>query len=433
MRDNERKSMFIPNDIKESDLKPLLIGEDLHLHGKQQQGFFRSGHHYLILQDDHEIHDEIRIFAIDFNQSQLTFQKKTIAIKTPVYEEHILTRYSRFDPFNGQVVHIVLRYSQINNKKKLVFDIYFLNIVDFIKLDKIDKLTINSKEIDLKIVHDMDCFNEGNCKMFRLNGDPETNVLLFKACYSEDTGEEYDDDNPNWIYFPRACLDIVHLKDDKIWFVRRVEFQFKDMPGFLRYAPYVHYTNEGILFYQEVSDDFENNTLLIQEFDDNGSLNFAYTIPYGDTVSCFQSYGNFIYLYAMEKSDNPQFVSLLKLEEGQVRTLEKVDHNLIFAGNLSDNFFYNLKPSFRRFDRQLLPIYAKRRQPIKFSSFTILDANSKQKLVELTDFGLLSVSYSLNWNISEIGVTFFNDDNLSRNSRGKVFFKICRMNKKCCH
>ena len=139
-------------------------------------------------------------------------------------------------------------------------------------------------------------------------------------------------------YHPKACLDIINMKDEKVWFVRRIIIELKEMPEFSRYAPYMQYTNEGILFYQPY-DELENKTLSIQEFDCNGEYKFSYVIPYPGMVNRFQSYGNYIFLYGERKSDSPQYVRLIKLEDGQIRTIEKINEDLIFPGNSSEQFW----------------------------------------------------------------------------------------------
>ena len=370
--------------------------------------------------------DELRVHVINFNQKQLTLEKKLIVIKTPVYKEHIAFRDTHFDALSGQIVHIVQRRLE----KKLVYDIYHINIVDFMKLDKFDKLNklaISLKEKDLKFVYITDRFNEVTCKMFPLNGNSETNALLLTAFYSEETGEGSgsDDDSSTGIYHPRACLDIVHLKGGKIWFVRKILIKFEEMPGFLTSTtPYTHFTEKGILFYQETCDEMKNKTLSVQEFDCKGKHKFSYVIPYPGMVYCFQTYGSYIFLYAKQKSQNPRSVDLIKLEEGQIKTIEKINDALIFPGNPSDNFWYRLKPSFKRFDRVLLPIHATKRN---YNNFTTMDLTSKQKVTEITDFGLFSPKCRLNWNINEIGMTFFyNNDTFDENFRGKMYFKIYR-------
>ena len=58
MPGDEKKTMFVPPDVKERDIPPLLLGNNFSMKFHRQYGFFRTGEYYFILQDNFLKYDQ---------------------------------------------------------------------------------------------------------------------------------------------------------------------------------------------------------------------------------------------------------------------------------------------------------------------------------------------------------------------------------------
>ena len=328
MPGDEKKTMFVPPDIKESDIPPLLLGNNFSMKFHRQYGFFRTGEYYFILQDNFLKYDQELLYIVNFNRNKMALEKKLLFIESSGYEEDVV-KLSKLDPYNGKIVHMVQSISENPNGQgeEIVFDVFHINLADHLSsLGDYIELAIDRESSHLKIKYVIEQFNKAMIDMFTHHRDKEKTVLMFSAFYREDLNNNLHEEN--WLYFPRACIDIVNMKGKKIWHVKRIMITLKEMAGFLdcQYAPSIHQTDEGILFYQETEDENGDQVLQFQEFDSNGEYKHAYSVPCCGVVSSFQPYGNYFYLYSMLKRDEgDKHIRLIKLEEGEIKVIEKIE------------------------------------------------------------------------------------------------------------
>eukprot|EP00111_Clytia_hemisphaerica_P023194 TCONS_00068228-protein len=124
---NIPKSMFIPPSAKlgKDDLS-ISLG-DFHS-DHYDQGFDGSGKYYFILMD--EMKDNgVTVFVINFNETSNSIDKKQLKISIPVTFE--CKRSSFLFPYHGVIIHSLKRNE--DGGKKLVADLYFINICDLLR------------------------------------------------------------------------------------------------------------------------------------------------------------------------------------------------------------------------------------------------------------------------------------------------------------
>ena len=73
--------MFLPRDVKEGDIPPLLLGDDFYTSSNREEGFYRTGKYYLVNNWKHKGDKEIEIHVISFNRDKHAYEKKIITIK----------------------------------------------------------------------------------------------------------------------------------------------------------------------------------------------------------------------------------------------------------------------------------------------------------------------------------------------------------------
>ncbi|XP_066911504.1 uncharacterized protein [Clytia hemisphaerica] len=379
----EKKSLFMPADIDEKKIQPLALGDSFGWYPKQ--GFYGSGKYYLWLQDYYKNNDGIIVVhIIDFNKEELKYERKKLRIKIPETEGSS-KRNSELDFMSGKLVHTVERALKKKGKKELVLEIYYINMVDFINMDDFDEITIQKKKSDLRIIYDSEQYNELVFNLYNHHCQKETLVLSCQAFQAEER------ENHQIIVSNQVCLDFVHITSNKLLLNKRVIVNLKATPGFLDYVsvPHVHCNGDRILFYQE-TEDGEKEILSIQEFDCDG----------------------------MKSDVRKNRVRFVELKDGEMKL---VDSDRIFFGEPWRGLSYRLKTSFRRLDRRLLPTYTYTSGKKLFHQFTTYDFKTKEKVTEVFDFGLRNPSYSVNWNIFDIGMTYSD-----KTFHGNVFFKLCR-------
>ena len=266
---NEIKSLFMPKDIDEEKIQPLSLGKSFGWYPKQ--GFYGSGKYFLMLQDEYEKNDGVIIHIIHFNKEVLKYERKTLKIKTQKPEE-ILERSSELDPTTGKLVHIVKRAPKSKSLKEFILDLYCVNLIDFVKMNDFNEITIQKKKADLKIIFDAEQYNDFGFNIYDHHCEKETTVLTCQALCSEEC------DNSNHIIVSnQVCLDFVHITENKTLLNKRIIINLKATPGFLDYVstPQVHCNGDRILFFQETEDE-DKEILSIQEFDCYGKFKHAY-------------------------------------------------------------------------------------------------------------------------------------------------------------
>ena len=432
MYGSKKKSMFMPNDIKENEIQPLLMGDGFHYDQNYNQGFFRTGEFFLILKDNlcfQRDDDEVQIHIIHFNQKTKIFDKKVLTIKAPIHREcgH---RVSMLDPLNGKFVYLEKRHLLTNDKEEFAVFIYYINIVDSINENGIDEqMAINVQEPSLKIRYDIDQFNEAHYDVIPFSGEEVETLVVVKAGHKEDPND-YSDDDVNmdnampWIISPRSCVDIVHIKGDQISHFKRIIVQFQEMFGFLEWIPSVHYTKEGLLFYKDTGEDQMGNEIIsIQQFDLNGKHKFSYIIPAQEKIPYFQPYGNFLFLFPINESiENEHIGCLIKLDEGQVKIIKEFSLDFLFPVFTVKPLFYHLHSHIQRFGYNLLQISSSSREDQMLDNFILLDQESKETIAFLADFKFYQ-EYSANWNLTEIGTTYFECEDQMEGKK-EMYFKV---------
>ena len=114
---------------------------------------------------------------------------------------------------------------------------------------------------------------------------------------------------------------------------------------------------------------------------------------------------------------------MMKLEQGEISVIEEFDASVIF-NEMMEGQYFNFKSTFKRFDHLFVAILGQQdhTQPREYN-YEVIDLFTKEKITQIYDVAIILPNYQLNWNIEEIGVTYFNDQP-SLGGNGELFFKI---------
>ena len=418
---NKIKSMFLPRDVKEGDIPPLLLGDGFSTKSNREEGFYCTGKYYLI-NKTFKGHEDIEIYVISFDRNNRVYEMKTITIKKPVYEEWTFIQ-NKFDPSGGKVFHIVER----KNGNTMVIDLFYYYIGDLLEMN-FKSITIEPNHRNLFIQYNRAQFNEFHIDLVE-SCDNGNEALVFSAffCPINDIDyddPEYDEDAP-WIYERRACLDILRINTEKVWHVKRVLVDLSASPDVFDIydVPKTHYLPDKIYFYQEY---VNGDSLAIHECDYNGKHKFTYSVLNDDLRYGFEPHGNISFLYSFKDSDS--FVRFYKLEEGEIETIKEI--HLVHRHKEA---YYSVGCSFKRFDEHILPVLAscqRHNPPLSYQNFKAISLDSEKLIVEMHDEGISRSVNSVNWNIEEIAMTYFHGLNIFTEliGKGEMFFVLRRSN-----
>ena len=156
----------------------------------------------------------------------------------------------------------------------------------------------------------------------------------------------------------------------------------------------------------------------IHEYNYSGRLINSYSIE-NDFLPCqFQYIDDATPVVTLFESNKLQdnFLRIVRLKDGKASVLAEFGDSVKSERASSD---YKVFKPLKRFGQFIWHFAIKENEMLQQHSYSITSLHNGQKLVELMDFGAKQLTYSVNWNISEIGRTFYD-------SSQNFVFKISR-------
>ncbi|XP_066928888.1 uncharacterized protein [Clytia hemisphaerica] len=192
----------------------------------------------------------------------------------------------------------------------------------------------------------------------------------------------------------------------------------------LESCPSFSHTDDKLYFYYEFPDDqIQNDVFKMFEFSADGVFQNLYSFECSNFMVKFYADRNLLFLHPVQGEIEGGVVRLLRLESGEITLVEEFDASFLFKTRMEDQYF-NLKSTIQRFDHFLVTILSQQdHTPPRYYHFDAIDLFSKQRISQACDAAVILPNFQLNWNIEEIGVTYFNDQP-SLVGNGELFFKI---------
>ena len=156
----------------------------------------------------------------------------------------------------------------------------------------------------------------------------------------------------------------------------------------------------------------------IHEYNYSGRLINSYSIE-NDFLPCqFQYIDDATPVVTLFESNKLQdnFLRIVRLKDGKASVLAEFGDSVKSERASSD---YKVFKPLKRFGQFIWHFAIKENEMLQQHSYSIASLQNGQKLLELMDFGTKQLTYSVNWNMSEIGRTFYD-------SSQNFVFKISR-------
>ena len=421
LNENHKKCTFVPYNLINKEIPNIIIGDDFNPQKTYDQDFYHTGEYFLLFHND-DPNSDIRVFVIYFDSEKSCLEYKVLRIQVPFYESY-KTRTTIFDPVGGKVIHHVENLVTRDDKTQhFVYDLYYFNVGDFLDMNLrnyiIKEIIIKPKAKDVTLSWDWEEYNYIEHD-FGFREKNETSLVI-KAFYSErdDEGRDIGD-------FPPYCrIDIFKLLKNGMLHSNRIDLDFEESIELTESWPRCHVTPDRIYFYGEIEvDDPKNERYImglekVDEYDFNGNFLHSYSIPNmflrGQLHYIDDATHVFIYKHPIKLQDN--FLRIVKLKEGKALAVSEFGDSVKYQ-KASAN--YEVFEPLKRFGQFIWHFSIKKNEMLQQYSYSITSLSNGQKLLELMDFGGKQLTYSVNWNISEIGRTFYD-------SNQNFVFKISR-------
>ena len=204
--------------------------------------------------------------------------------------------------------------------------------------------------------------------------------------------------------------------------------------------PNVHIAGEKLYFCKETSDESDDDIIQIHEYDFEGHFLYEYVVKNKDMIFKFEYFldSTYVIIYEESKSTFPRLHELF-MEYNNVQVV-KLDRGNVFVKELKDIFQLGQSISTRkryhrtyrfeslsRFGNLYLPLIFVENQRVPDSfGFTTINLATGERMAEIKDVGIWLPTYSVNWNIQEIDMTYFKKKNVHLGKR-EFYFKISRV------
>uniref|UniRef100_A0A7M5V1V9 Uncharacterized protein n=1 Tax=Clytia hemisphaerica TaxID=252671 RepID=A0A7M5V1V9_9CNID len=427
---NIKKAMFVPQGTNVNKITTLCLGDRFEpiLY---TQGFYGTGEYFLLLEIDDgmmfpisylvqtdDFKESTRIYVINFNKEQSEYERKFLNIDIQYSQSEVQKKKTKFDPSSGRFVHVVERIVD----EEIVLELYYINVGDYLTIQA-KETTIKHNNVNLRLSYDARIYDGFKCEV----DNNDTSLLICKAFCNP----VYLDDDT---YRPWFCIDFICVDQSKLSHLRRLTFKLdvnvRAIPGF----PKIQVFNDKIYYYKAVllDNDYDNEAYQIIEYNMDGKLVHRYKEIFPDDTSFKLEFVKGSALLIIHYPENR--ICIKKVQDGQLIILSDLrDTFKRFIDTPANNLHCSFDSLFnlQRFDQLLLGfslyqglLYETKDQDRV--TFATLNLKNGEKVTEINDSRMLMSSFSMNWNLEEAAVTFF--DRSKPYDRDGLFFKTYKVN-----
>uniref|UniRef100_A0A7M5WJU9 Uncharacterized protein n=1 Tax=Clytia hemisphaerica TaxID=252671 RepID=A0A7M5WJU9_9CNID len=405
-----RKSMFLSpaatTEYKNKELS-ISLGNDFQAINSFQRGFDHTGKHFYIL-EDMDGGNRLRVFIVYFNEHQNALEKRTLTIDFQDMDGSESV-WQELDAYTGNVVVIVKHDILDNdNAEKFIINVYHYYLPD-VFVDhpyKVLDLTIEPSEADIVLRFDSKDYER--CQIWyglRENGVTALLVLTFFKEYNEE-GEA--------TRLRECCLDVIKTQQTEICHSKRVVIDLSQSSVFDDFFFFLNATKERIYFYFQ-----RDSVLRIVEYDYTGNFRYVYSIAIDDGYHDYHFDDRYIVLSHKGITHKDNAIRVWELNQDRTCIVQEFNDEIIDY-ETSDAKSFSFQYSIKRFVDFLLVANAsdfnKGRQLVSW-----IQICNGEKLRGYGVFrGLPLPNYFLNWNLHEVGITYFDEMTMERQ---KMFSK----------
>ena len=422
-----KKAMFIPQGTNVNEIKPLLLGDRFEPLLEYTQGFYCTGEHFLLLEIDDgktfrfssmektdKSKKKTRIHIINFNKENAGYEHKILTIEVQHCQSNVRKKKSKLDPSSGKFVHMVERFVE----EDIVLELYYINVAEFLTM-KCNETTIKRNDINLRLSYDAEIYDGFKCEL----DNDDSSLLIFKAfcnpIYLDDT-----------TYRPWFSMDFIRTDQGKLSHLRRLTFELDVDVFAISTFPQIQVHNEKIYYYKAVriEDDDEEEAYQLIEYNMEGEIAHTYkeVFPDGTPFKLEFFRGSTLLIihyppnrFCIKKVQDGKLTVLSNLEDTFKDFKDKTPADQLHCTRLDSLF------NLQRFDQLLLGFSFYESDYQDNVTFATLDLKSGEKVTEIKDSGMLRPKLSMNWNLEEAVVTFYDNSDQVRDG---LFFKTYRVN-----